>query len=412
MVDRRDSTFNDPVFGPVNSELVDRRGSTINDLEFALVNSNERCGGRTARDGARRRGTKMAINKLSEETTGPGDTAAEASGPRPATPSSSKLRSALKGAAQAIIGAAALVYIISKSDSHALLVALKTTRLWYMPLAVATTLAVYWLMAYRWRLILAARGYRPSISALFVYYLIGTFFSNFVPGGSVSTDVVRMLYVNREVRDRAYVVTTLLYDRFLGMFVLLLVGMIAAIASRSYLPAGVLLYCIEAVFVTAVLISLFLMSEYLAGRLSALALYIGRVVGLGKLGEGVARVLDGMSEVRSRTDIIIQTLGISLLMRVAWTAGFVVTALAMNLGLGVVLIFAFIAIVDLIRMLPITPNGLGLREGAMVLLLGQVGIAHERALMFSLLSFAPLLLLAIVGGVIYVVYGRLRQVDG
>jgi uncharacterized protein (TIRG00374 family) len=363
-------------------------------------------------NGARRRGTKMAINKLSEETTGPGDTAAEASGPRPATPSSSKLRSALKGAAQAIIGAAALVYIISKSDSHALLVALKTTRLWYMPLAVATTLAVYWLMAYRWRLILAARGYRPSISALFVYYLIGTFFSNFVPGGSVSTDVVRMLYVNREVRDRAYVVTTLLYDRFLGMFVLLLVGMIAAIASRSYLPAGVLLYCIEAVFVTAVLISLFLMSEYLAGRLSALALYIGRVVGLGKLGEGVARVLDGMSEVRSRTDIIIQTLGISLLMRVAWTAGFVVTALAMNLGLGVVLIFAFIAIVDLIRMLPITPNGLGLREGAMVLLLGQVGIAHERALMFSLLSFAPLLLLAIVGGVIYVVYGRLRQVDG
>jgi uncharacterized protein (TIRG00374 family) len=320
-------------------------------------------------------------------------------------PSGSKLGAALKGAAQAVIGAAALIYIVSKSDSHHLWEALRTARLWYMPLGIGTTLIVYWLMAYRWRLILAARGYRPAIRSLFVYYLIGSFFSNFVPGGSVSTDVVRMLYVNREVRDRAYVVTTLLYDRFLGMFVLLLVGMIAAIASRSYLPAGMLRYCMEAVFIVAVLILLFLMSEYLAGRLSAFALYIGRLIGLEGLARGAARVLDAMSEVRGRTDIILQTLGVSLLTRIAWTAGFVIVAQAMNLGLGVILLFAFIAIVDLIRMLPITPNGLGLREGAMVLLLGQVGIGHERALMFSLLSFAPLLVLAIVGGLIYMFYG-------
>jgi uncharacterized protein (TIRG00374 family) len=345
----------------------------------------------------------MASKELRDEMT-----AAAASPEVLPSETASKLPGVLKGAAQAVIGAAALIYIISKSDSQHLWEALRTARLWYMPLAIGTTLIVYWLMAYRWRLILAARGYRPPIKSLFVYYLIGTFFSNFVPGGSVSTDVVRMLYVNREVRDRAYVVTTLLYDRFLGMFVLLLVGMIAAIASRSYLPAGMLRYCTEAVFVVAVLISLFLMSEYLAGRLSAVALYVGRLIRMEGLARGAARVLDAMSEVRGRSDIILQTLGVSLLMRIAWTAGFVVVAQAMNLGLGVVLLFAFIAIVDLIRMMPITPNGLGLREGAMVLLLGQVGIGHERALMFSLLSFAPLLLLAIVGGVIYMFYGGAR----
>jgi len=321
----------------------------------------------------------------------------------------SKIPSWLKGAAQIVLGAAALVYIVLRSDSHELVRALRATRLWYMPLAVATTLVVYWLMAYRWKVILAARQYRPRTSSLLVYYLIGSFFGNFVPGGSVSTDVVRLLYVDREVRDRAYVVTTLLYDRFLGMFVLLLVGLVAAIASRAYLPAGVLVYCIEGVFIVAVLISFFLMSEYLAGRLSALTLYVGKAVRLPGLARGVARVLDGMSEVRGRTDIILKTLGLSLLMRIAWTAGFVVIALAMNLELRVILIFAFIAIVDLIRMLPITPNGLGLREGAMVLLLGQVGITHERALMFSLLSFAPLLLLAIVGGVIYMFHRSVRS---
>src|SRR5215470_2860176 len=38
----------------------------------------------------------------------------------------------LKGTAQVVIGAAALLYILSKSDSHELLEALKATRLWYM----------------------------------------------------------------------------------------------------------------------------------------------------------------------------------------------------------------------------------------------------------------------------------------
>ena len=120
------------------------------------------------------------------------------------------------------------------------------------------------------------------------------------PGGSVSTDIVRMVYVNREVRDRAYVVTTLLYDRFLGMFVLLLVGMLAAIFSRSYLPPGVLVYCIEAVFIVAVFTSLFLMSEYLAGRLSALALRLGRLVGLERLGLGASRVLEADARISFR----------------------------------------------------------------------------------------------------------------
>src|SRR5262245_56769467 len=60
-----------------------------------------------------------------------------------------KVPSWLKGAAQVVIGAAALVYIISKSDSHELLEALKTARLWYVPLTIGTTVIVYWLMAYR-----------------------------------------------------------------------------------------------------------------------------------------------------------------------------------------------------------------------------------------------------------------------
>jgi uncharacterized protein (TIRG00374 family) len=314
----------------------------------------------------------------------------------------------VSAAAQAIIGVGALVYIVAKSNPHQLSAAIKATHISYLPLSLLATLAVMWLMAYRWNVILSAREHKISTTSLFVYYLIGSFFSNFVPGGSVSIDVVRLVYVDKQIRDKAYVLTTLLYDRFVGLFVLLFVGLGAALVSRSYLPNGVLTRLIEVIMISAVLISSFLLSQWLSDRLSRLVVFIGGKIGAQKVAGGVARSLDAMAEIRSNKSIIVWTVVISLLSRLAWTMVFYVTARAMDLPIGLALIFAFISIIDLIRQLPVTPNGLGLREGALVLLLGELGIAREQALMFSFLAFAPLLLCAIAGGVVYVVRSRIQ----
>ena len=64
----------------------------------------------------------------------------------------------LRGLAQAIIGIGAIALLVMRSDAHGLMEALRNTRVAYLPLAVASSFAVTWLMAYRWRAILAARG--------------------------------------------------------------------------------------------------------------------------------------------------------------------------------------------------------------------------------------------------------------
>ena len=320
-----------------------------------------------------------------------------------------RIPSSVQALVQIVVGVGALAYIIAKSNPHQLAAAIKATHIGYLPLSLVATLTVLWLMAYRWKVIIAARGYQISATSLFVYYLIGTFFSNFVPGGSVSVDVVRLVYVDKQVKDKAYVLTTLLYDRFVGLFVLLLIGLGAALASKSYLPSGALTYLVEVILVCTALIALFLLSQSLSSRLSRLTVFIGGRIGAQRIAGAVARGLDAMDEVRRHKSIIVSTLIISALSRLAWTLGFYVTALAMDLPVSLPLIFAFISIVDLIRQLPVTPNGLGLREGALVLLLGELGIAREQALMFSFLSFAPLLLCAIAGGVIYVTRSRIAS---
>src|SRR5215470_9904088 len=124
----------------------------------------------------------------------------------------------LRAVLQIILGAGALVWLIARSDRHALLEAAGSARIGYLPLAILTTLVVYWLMAYRWRLMLAVRGHRMNVSSLFAYFLISIFFNNFIPGGNVSGDVVRFIYVDRVIHDKPFVLSTLVYEKFTGLF--------------------------------------------------------------------------------------------------------------------------------------------------------------------------------------------------
>jgi uncharacterized membrane protein YbhN (UPF0104 family) len=74
-------------------------------------------------------------------------------------------------------------------------------------------------------------------------------------------------------------------------------------------------------------------------------------------------------------------------------------------------VFAFISLVDLLRLMPLSVGGLGVREWVIILLFSGVGISRERALTFSILAFAPVYLNAIVGGIIYISTARIRRRD-
>jgi uncharacterized membrane protein YbhN (UPF0104 family) len=149
------------------------------------------------------------------------------------TPTASARRGInVRGLAQLIIGIGALSLVIAKSDIRSLREVIGAARIAYLPLAVAASFAVTWLMASRWQAILAVRGHQFKTYRLFAVYLIGIFFMNFIPGGGVSGDVARLIYVDREVRDKAFVLSTLVYERLVGGIIILLLGLFASIASR------------------------------------------------------------------------------------------------------------------------------------------------------------------------------------
>ena len=103
---------------------------------------------------------------------------------------------------------------------------------------------------------------------------------------------------------------------------------------------------------------------------------------------------------------------ISVLIRIVWSLGCYVVAWAMGLPIGLLTLFAFISLVDLVRLMPISVGGLGVREWAVIALLGTLGITREQALTFSILAFAPIYLNAVAGGLLYISMARVRRADG
>lgn len=306
-----------------------------------------------------------------------------------------------RGVAQVAIGVGALTWLIVKSDTGGLLEAMSKTRVSLLPLAVLATVAVNWLMAVRWGVVLKTRAPAVRTHRLFLYYLIGIFFMNFVPGGGVSGDVARLVYADRDVGDKPFVLSSLIYERLVGMFTLLLLGFGATVASRGQLPEGRTFFIGEAVLALLLLASASLMSGYLSSRLARLAVWMGGRLGFERLGTGAARTLAAISELRKQNRMLIITVLLSMLIRLVWGLGCYLVAQAMQLPISFAVLFSFVSLVDMIRMLPTWGGGIGVREWALVALFASLGIGREQALMFSFLAFAPVMLNALIGGILY-----------
>ncbi len=316
-----------------------------------------------------------------------------------------------RGLAQAAIGIGALLFVIVKTDIRGLADAFTATRISLLPLAVVATFAMHWLMAWRWRLILGVRGYRVKTLRLFAYYLIGVFFSNFIPGGAVSGDVARLIYASRDVDDRPFLLSTMVYERLIGIFVLLLIGLGATLGSRIYRPDSAFFYVAEVVLALLFLASAMLMNAYASQQLIRLCRAVGDRIGMRRIADAASRTIEAITSLRQHTAMFFITLIISIAIRLVWSLGCYVVGQAMELPVSLLMIFAFISLVDLLRTLPISVGGIGVREWAIIVLFANVGISREKALLFSLLAFAPVILAAIIGGVIYIARASVRQVN-
>jgi hypothetical protein len=296
-----------------------------------------------------------------------------------------------------LAGGALLALVISRVDPAAL------TLRWdaRTALGVAATVALGFLAqllsAARWRLVLGGDA-APPFGYLFRIYLVGFFFSLFLPT-SVGGDAVRAVSVSRASRRPAWAVSSVVFERMLGlaaMFALLFGGALVAPAVFRRAVDGVGVAWSPTPAQGAITVAVLALLGLMAARL------LRRSERVRSVAADAAAVWTGLA---ARPRSLAAAVGVSLGVQATYAAAWLVLAFALRLPVPALGFLVLVPLVSIAAMLPLTVSGIGLREGAWVLLLAPYGVAAADAVAFSLLYFASMLAVGAAGGALFALRG-------
>ena len=252
--------------------------------------------------------------------------------------------------------------------------------------------------AYRWGVLVWALGVQVSWWRLVMLYYVGAFFSMFLPTG-VGGDAVKMYELSRGDAKSSDAISSVLVDRFLGLFVLFALALLALIGGYKLVIPEVR-FLIALVFVgSLVVIALLFQRTWIESW--------GRRLGVGQL-LGRFKILRDLYQ-------SIHLYGPAALLRgvaasVVWNLilifGYYLLGLAVGIDLSLWYYFLFVPIISAALLVP-SVGGLGIREWATVLLFVQVGVPESQALALALAYDIVLLINGLIGAAIYVIQGAL-----
>lgn len=241
----------------------------------------------------------------------------------------------------------------------------------------------------RWQMLSRPLGFDRPLAHYVGFYFIGMFFNLFLPT-SVGGDVVRAWYLadGRDQRFNAFL--SVLVDRGSGLLVLLGLACAALLVSPIALPEWVH-------------VSVWAAVGSATFGLSVLALLGHRT--RNATGEGLLRKCAvAQSVYLGRPGLLATTTLLSVVVQAANVVLVWLVGRALDVPVPALYYAVAVPMVTLLTLLP-SINGMGLREGGLVLFLQPLGIATGTALTLSFLWFAVFATASLLGGAVYL-FGR------
>ncbi len=264
--------------------------------------------------------------------------------------------------------------------------------------------------SYRWKVILDAMDVKLPLFKLFQFYLIGMFFSLFLPS-IVGGDFVKIFYVKKESKKSlSYALASIYLERACGFLFLILYGIFGALFFKIYITSREMpillkfgLTKINIVYIPIFFLILFILINVVIFT-SALYNFTIRILNkfnLKKISEKISIIHDATHIFKKNPSHLVIPLLIS-----AVNIFFVcVENYLIGIGIGLkVSFFAFMIIVSLMAtavMLPISINGIGLRENVFVILFSLIGVDPNHSFSLSVASFLLVVVTSLPGGIVY-----------
>ncbi len=271
---------------------------------------------------------------------------------------------------------------------------------WFLLAALALYLLGIVIKTFRWQVLLDALGIPVAFWELVALNFIGFLFNNILPSG-IGGDVVKMYELSKDSRRGAESVNAVFVDRVVGLIVAQALAIIAAAIGFRMISTSVLLITV-ALFVASLFFVWVLVQRQLWERI------LDRLTFLRSWKQGAwdARIrrLFGAFQGYDRTAIL-KSVAVSVIFNVMLVMCNYYVALALHQDLSMAYFWVYVPITSIITMIPLSLNGLGLREMGYVALFAQAGVPREVAFSMSLTIYSFTVISGLIGGVIYIVRG-------
>jgi glycosyltransferase 2 family protein len=276
---------------------------------------------------------------------------------------------------------------------------LGSAQLGYVGAGVAIYAIGQLLSALRWQVLLKPVELTARYGRLVAFYFIGMFFNTFLPT-IVGGDAVKAVLLARETHAPAKAAISVFMERNVGLVALLTIATVAATRAPT-----VDLYGVPLLVWTVVVFGAFIAANVALtnGRAYHLADRIASRLPLGGIRLRAASLYEAIVPYKRS----FSTLAIAILLSFIHQAIVIVVvflnvrALGFERSVPIPALAVIVPLVSVAGMLPISVNGLGVRDYFYITLFGQLGVPPDAALSLAFLYSAVTLIASLPGGIVY-----------
>jgi uncharacterized protein (TIRG00374 family) len=299
-----------------------------------------------------------------------------------------------------------MVWLLRKMGIDQMGETLRVTAAHWLWLLAAFLLCIppLFLCILRWKLILAAQGMVLTWSRVSSIFFIGMFFNSFMIGPT-GGDFIKAYYTARETHHKkTEAVTSIFIDRIVGLVILALIVSVMILCRWTFFMSH------PETRATA-LVSLAVCGSIVAGGILAFSVHLfealpflkrwtlhpvlGRVFGL------IEKVYNAFYVCRAQPRVLLKIALHSILLQLLFVASASFVGKALELDLPFVNYLSFSPLVGLISAIPVTPGGLGIREGASIHLWAISGVPAGKAFLLAFLPYLFLVIWGLPGGILF-----------
>ena len=272
--------------------------------------------------------------------------------------------------AKIAVTALLFLYIFKDIDFKQFGLTIKNARLDIIILGYLALWIAHYICIYRWRMLMRPLMPVLSTARLFGIYCIGLFFNLILPT-AVGGDVVKMYYAGRPSKLYAQSFAATFLDRDAGMLAMLIIACVAILVHPVVLPG-----------IPVSLIIWSVLGAFVAGNIAIFAPYFHRgLIGLlhrlhmVKIAAKVDMISNAFQVMGKRPLLLLGALLISFVNQLLVIAVTWIMAIGLRLHQSPLWFLVFVPVITMISMIPISLNGMGLREVAYKSLFGAIGVA-------------------------------------